>query len=180
MKLHLGCGGNILPGWLNIDGWPQKAPPGTFLKHDLGVGLPPNILDASVGCIFTEHFLEHLTREQAVVLLKDCYRKIKPGGVMRIVVPSLEFLVQKYLAKDTNWGGPGGWQPASPCIMINQGFRSWGHQFLYDKEELFTVLMEVGFADIRVVEWRKSSHPELNALEVRPEFGDLRVEAQRT
>lgn len=179
MKLHLGSGGNILPGWLNIDSWPQKAPPGTFLKHDLGVGLPPSVPDASVGFIFTEHFLEHLTREQGVVLLRDCHRKLKPGGVIRIVVPSLEYVVQKYIAKDIYWGGPGGWQPPTPCIMLNQAMRSWGHSFLYDAPELERVLQESGFTAIKQVAWRKSEHPELHALEVRPEFGDLRFEATK-
>lgn len=179
MKLHLGCGHNLLEGWVNIDGWRIPPKPGCeFIEHDLTKGIPQP--DNSVDLIFTEHFLEHIEREEAVVLLRDCRRALKPGGVMRIVVPDLGYLVQKYVANDLNWGGEGGWQPKDRCTMLNQGMRSWGHRHLYDHDDMVRLLDEAGFKDFPPVPWRVSKTPELHALEVRPQHGDLRFEALKS
>ncbi len=55
MKLHLGCGQNIIPGWMNID--LEPGPGG--VRHDLRKRLPFG--DGSARFIFNEHFLEHIT-----------------------------------------------------------------------------------------------------------------------
>lgn len=176
MKLHLGCGHNLLAGWVNIDGWPIPTNGvASFLLHDLSKGLP-SFPERSVDYIFTEHFLEHIEREEAVVLLRDCRRVLKPGGVMRIVVPDLDYLVSKYVRNNLDWGGAGGWQPKNRCIMINQGMRAWGHKFLYDRSELIQVGVEAGLQNWKVVPWRESEHAALQSLEVRPKDGDLRIE----
>lgn len=178
MKLHLGCGHNLLAGWINVDAWPIPGREGfTVVHHDLARGLP--YPDGSADFIFTEHFLEHIERDEALVLLRDCRRVLRLGGVMRIVVPDLAHLVQKYVANDLDWGGAGGWQPANRCVMMNQGFRAWGHKHLYDAEELVRILGEAGFREVKSVPWRESVHPALHALEVRPKVGDLRVEATK-
>jgi predicted SAM-dependent methyltransferase len=62
--------------------------------------------------------------------------------------------------------------------MVNEGMRLWGHVFLYDEPELFSLLRECGFSDIRRVKWGESDHPELRGLESRPDFADLIVEAR--
>ena len=56
VKLHLGCGGTYLRGWINID---TTLPRGRRdLRWDLRRGLP--LPDGVVESIFTEHLLEHL------------------------------------------------------------------------------------------------------------------------
>lgn len=51
--------------------------------------------------------------------------------------------------------------------MLNIAFRWWGHQWLYDQEELHSRLWEAGFSIIRDVEWVNSDIPELRNLETR-------------
>lgn len=58
-------------------------------------GLP--FKENSVDYIFTSHFLEHLKRFEAMKVLRSCYKCLKPGGTIRIVVPDLDIIVQQYI-----------------------------------------------------------------------------------
>jgi hypothetical protein len=41
--------------------------------------------------------LEHLTRNQARALLAECFRVLRPGGIVRLAVPDLERIAREYL-----------------------------------------------------------------------------------
>lgn len=171
MKLNLGCGGYPILGWRNMD---AGSFPGVE-SRDLTRGFP-DIPSNSVDAIFTEHFLEHLTHADGIFLLSECHRVLKPGGVMRICVPDLAHLVDKYIRRDVFWGGPGGWEPKTPCRMVNEGMTSWGHQFMYDFEELATSARAAGFETIYTVQVGESSFPDLCGIDRRTSPHDLRVE----
>ena len=47
--------------------------------------------------VYSSHFLEHIPRDQVAPFLQECWRILKPGGVLRIVVPDLENLCRIYL-----------------------------------------------------------------------------------
>jgi predicted SAM-dependent methyltransferase len=170
-KLHLGCGSNLLSGWVNID----LDSPGSDLHADLTQPLP--FVSDSVDFIFTEHFIEHITRPNAVALLKECKRVMRKNAVIRISTPDLNWLVQQYTLSKTDEWADVQWIPNTPCQMINEGMRSWGHQFLYDAPELNEVLHEAGFSSIKSVTYRGSDHDELRNLECRPWHRELIVEA---
>ena len=172
LKLHLGCGPHIKPGWENLD-----LQPGNGGKQaDLTKPLP--YLKDSVSYIFSEHFIEHISREQGVKMLKECFRVLKPGGVLRISTPNLEVLVLDYLDnKLTRWGSV--WLPNTRAQLINEGMRSWGHQFLYDIEELTLVLEEAGFQQVNIVSYMKSNDNALSDQEVRPYHEDIIMEAKK-
>lgn len=179
-KLHLGCGAHTMgDGWTNIDMLPSVPTGHHYICHDLSNGLPKQIEDNSIDFIFNEHFLEHLSYPQAEILLKDCYNKLKPGGTIRIVIPDLEYIIKKYNENDCDWGGIGGWQPRNRCVMINQAFNAWGHQFQYDIGELYHILQSVGFKKFYRPDNMESVHPELNNLGYRVSIYDLKVEATK-
>ncbi len=46
--------------------------------------------DNSISFIFSEHFLEHLFLDEAISLLRECRRILRPRGIMRIVVPDAD------------------------------------------------------------------------------------------
>ena len=171
-KLHLGSGSIRLEGWFNID----IDAPQADLKLDLRNPLP--CADNSVRFVFSEHFIEHITRPEAVRLLRECWRVLVPGGVLRLSTPSLQWIVAKYLERNLTERGDL-WRPATPCQMMNEGLRSWGHQFVYDADELRDVLAEAGFAAVEWAGWRQSRHPELNDLEQRPYHQELIAEATK-
>jgi predicted SAM-dependent methyltransferase len=170
-KIHLGCGRNYLKGWLNVD----LDSPVADSRADLRNPLP--FADESVDFIFNEHFLEHITREEGIVFLKECRRVLKPGGVFRVSTPDLKWLVFQYGSGRIDEWSDVDWLPATPCRMLNEGMRLWGHQFVYDLPELLAALSEAGFLNISQVGYRESSRVELIGLECRPWHRELILEA---
>jgi predicted SAM-dependent methyltransferase len=172
-KLHLGCGTHLLEGWANID---LDGPSGV-IRHDLTRPLPMRADSADL--VFCEHFIEHLTRAQGLALLQECRRVLKPGGTLRLSTPDLRKLIDEYLAGRTTAWAQLGWQPLTPCRMLNEGLRLWGHLFVYDRAELLGLLAEAGFREIEAKTWRESAHPALRGLESRPFVGELIYEARK-
>ncbi len=164
-KLHVGCGRNILPGWINADISP-RAELIVFLQRRLP------IRSGYLDRIYSEHVLEHVPYRSAVYFLKEAYRTLKPGGVIRIAMPDLDDLIDGY-QNDwrrfdwVNW-------PAHRFIqtraeMINIAFRWWGHQHLYNREELERALREAGFSHYCFQLPGQSEFSDLCGLETRPE-----------
>jgi predicted SAM-dependent methyltransferase len=170
-KLHLGSGGRIIDGWANIDITGLRT-----LPWDLRKPLP--LAPGQVRLVYTEHFIEHIDRDAALRLLSRIREAMASGGVIRISTPDLAKLVADYQAGQVVRMEHGGWFPETPCRMVNEGMRLWGHTFIYDEPELFALLNECGYSDIRRVKRGESEHSELRGLESRPDFADLLVEAR--
>jgi predicted SAM-dependent methyltransferase len=169
-NLNIGCGPNTIDGWVNID----IDHPSAEIQHDIRTGLP--FEDDTVSHVFTEHMIEHVTRPEALAFLVECNRVLQPGGVIRVSTPNLDVVVDAYLARNlSKWGAL--WQPDTPCMLINEAFHSWNHQFLYNRSEIKLLLIEAGFKVINFVEYRLSIYPALMGLERRPYNGDIIVEA---
>jgi predicted SAM-dependent methyltransferase len=90
--LNFGCGGAFHPEWVNLDAAPADP---RVTAHDLRRGFPfsAGSFDAAYG----SHVLEHLEPDAASRLLRDCHRILRPGGILRIVVPDLEAIARLYL-----------------------------------------------------------------------------------
>jgi predicted SAM-dependent methyltransferase len=162
VRLHLGCGPRLLPGWINID-----FVIGANVLLDLRRPLPlPN---DTVDYIFSEDFLEHLTFKAGTGLLGECARVLKSGGTLRIATPDLARLVQTYLERSearlerSRKMFPSHFTFAQ---MFNTGMRAWGHQFVYDEEALRAVLEPLGFRVTREL-FNQSTHPDLRGLDLR-------------
>lgn len=94
--LNLGCGSRYHPAWINID----IAPHGPeVIQHDLSRGIP--LPSASCEVVYHAAVFEHLRCVDAAAYLAECYRVLKPGGLVRIGVPDLEKICQLYLTKLT-------------------------------------------------------------------------------
>jgi len=92
--LNLGCGSKTAPGWINMD---LVAAHPDVVAYDLRNGIPFD--DEYFDAVYHAHFLEHISPEEAQGVLKECFRVLKPGGVIRVVVPDLEMLSRLYLEK---------------------------------------------------------------------------------
>jgi predicted SAM-dependent methyltransferase len=160
MKLHLGCGPVVLPGWVNIDNQPY---PGIDRVLDVTQGLPFE----GARYVFAEHFIEHIPYPTAVALLKECRRVLADDGVLRLSTPNLDWVwVTHYKLGMTEQ------ESADACYYLNRAFRGWGHQFLYNETTLRATLMEAGFSTIERVEYGQSGHAELTGLERHPKSPD--------
>jgi predicted SAM-dependent methyltransferase len=114
IQLNLGCGKMVVDGWINVDyslgarlaklrifaslnkklkffktDWDSR-----IMIHNLTKRLPWD--DSTVDIIYSSHTLEHLTRLQGDKFLSECYRVLKKGGILRIIVPDLAYLIQQY------------------------------------------------------------------------------------
>jgi len=163
-KLHIGCGPQILKGWVNID---NAQYPGVDQVLDVTAGLPFE----NASFVFAEHFIEHLSYEQAAAMLRECRRVMRDDGVLRLSTPNLDWVwITHYRV------GMNDQEQTQSCFAINRAFRGWGHQFLYNENTLKATLAEAGFSHFERVEYSESRHEELRGLERHeksPDYGPL-------
>ena len=69
--------------------------PVNLMVHDLSRGIP--FPDASVDVVYHSHVLEHLDRDVACGFIQECARVLRPGGLIRVVVPDFERYCRSYL-----------------------------------------------------------------------------------
>ena len=177
VKLHLGAGSSIIDCWTNVDiisnearckklnrAWDGRE---LDLIHDLMEPLPYN--DDSVDFIFSEHVLEHFTVKDGLVLLRDWHRVLRPGGRLRLAIPSIEGILETYNNPDVleERCEKTGRKLMPKCKFMNEVFRSYGHLFMYDYEYLSLVLKTIGFQGILKHLPKKSNVIELAGLETR-------------
>lgn len=84
LKLNLGCGSDIRPGYVNVDKFGSTAD----LLFDLETH-PWPWPDNSVEEVVLNHVLEHLgaTAEAYFAIIRELYRVCMPGAQIQIVVP---------------------------------------------------------------------------------------------
>jgi SAM-dependent methyltransferase len=98
-KLNLGPGSNWKrPGWTAMD---------CYKKCDVNIDFrkkgPFPFEDNTISIIFTSHMLEHMDNESGINIANECYRVLKPGGILRVVVPDLEKALLACELKDIEW-----------------------------------------------------------------------------
>lgn len=103
-KANLGCGQVYHPAWLNFDLCPCSL---QVRPIDLGRSLP--FPDGSLETVYSSHVVEHLPRGRVSFFLAECRRVLRPGGIIRLVVPDLEASAREYLRQleATERGEPG-------------------------------------------------------------------------
>ncbi len=169
-KLHIGAGHNLLAGWLNTD----RNPIDGAVYLDATAPLP--FEDGTFDYIFSEHLIEHLPYGSGVAMLGECSRVLKPGSRIRIATPDMERIL------GLQYAAPGGveeryarWLAESyfpdiaegrwAAYAINQVFRGWGHQFLYDQKTLGAVLEKAGFTAVHPQAFGQSDDANLVGIE---------------
>jgi predicted SAM-dependent methyltransferase len=157
IMLNVGCGTDYKEGWVNIDNNSDNNIEKLDLNWDLRNSLPYK--KNSVDFIFNEHLIEHLTVEEAKVVVKDLIRVLKKGGVLRIATPNLKEVVDQYLhlpiSKDQTIKRFKLTYIKTKAERINIAFREWGHKWLYDAEEMERRLREAGCKNIKRCELGK-------------------------
>ncbi len=176
MRIHLGCGPNILPGWMNVD---IKEYPGVDVVRDVRRGLPFE----NASFIFGEHFLEHFSLEEAMMLLRECRRVLADDGVLRLSTPNLDWVwITSYPSRwkeqsaTTAKIDAQAWRhdeaAARDCLALNRAFRAWGHRFLWNAGMLEEAARRAGFRHVEWYEYGSSKHAELAGLERHERYED--------
>lgn len=200
VKVNVGCGLAVALEWINIDGsfnaLIARAPAFThriayrlsgarnyyteteycrllnkhfFVHHDLSYGLPFD--NETVDYIFTSHFIEHLYKNDAINLLENFYRVLKPNGKVRISIPDLEYAVSLYkLGKK--------YEMLNNYFFIEDDSFYARHKYMYDFEMLSAILKKIGYRSISKEKYREGEIPDLELLDNRPE-DSLYIEATK-
>lgn len=176
-KLQIGSGDHPLPGWLNTDLSPSSR---NVFQLDVTRRFP--FADNSFDYLFCEHMVEHIAYPEGLYALSECFRVLKPGGVIRIATPDLRFLIELFrndLSKvqrqyiewaTTNFASNAPY-PAD-VFVLNSFVREWGHQFIYDKSLLRHSMERAGFRELTTCEPGLSRQPDLRGLENQDRMPD--------
>ena len=168
-KLQLGASSNVLDGWLNSDLEPRAGC--IYLDVTTKFPLPDNTFDY----VYSEHMIEHVPYQNGLFMIRECARVLKPGGTIRLVTPDMTVLLgllnqprnyeqEEFIryVTDRFLIGTNGY---NPVFVINNEFREWGHQFIYDEATLRDSLELCGFTGIKRFLAGTSDDPVLNDIE---------------
>lgn len=190
VKLNIGCGPSMFPypGWIHYDreencnaflDWivTVAEPKGyqigiaNYLKgggkidfrvRDLRDGFAHHP-DGSVDSIYLGQMIEHLNPiYETPAFLSECLRMLRPGGVIRIVTPDLDFLIDSYKSGRMDLfihDQPDFYKTAPPSDQLAylmygaSGPKStWtyyeGHMHLFTPESMAILLQRIGFSPI--------------------------------
>jgi len=182
LSVNLGSGGKGRPGWVNVELHPHHRD--TTLALDIRRQLP--FADGSIARILAEHVVEHVDfRHDVPKMVRDWYRVLRPGGVVRVIVPDAERFLRAYASGEpTEWEGLG-WGVLPHDIhtrmhVLNHIFHQEGeHLFGYDFETLKWVLRQAGFQEVVKMSFGKSLDPALAIDQENHRPYSLYVEARK-
>jgi predicted SAM-dependent methyltransferase len=194
LKINIGCGLSGAPGWCNIDNSPTiplsrlklgrllfrtPAWPKDVRRHDVKKGLP--FADQSVSCIYSSHTFEHFSWAESLAVAKECFRVLRPGGVLRVAVPDLQLIAREYLRDSDPMASHRFVDRLLLSHTIHDLFhRGAHHSQMFDEGSLIALLRQAGFeqpvvssflqsriADIPLIELEQRKHESLYVESVR-------------
>lgn len=188
--IHFGCGLCAPNEWSNYDSSPTlrlgKLPlvgalvpagpygrfPANVLYGDIVKGLP--VTPETAELLYCSHVLEHLSLADLRTALRNCRRILREGGVFRLVLPDVEYIINEYcndvsdqaalrLMENTLLG----------CIKRDRGLqgllRSWlgnsRHLWMWDYKSLAAELRDAGFHNVRRASYNDSLHKAFRLVE---------------
>ena len=162
--LNLGCGENIIDGYINADFFRIK-----FWKHsakEIQWGLD---LRYSLNCendvfdgIHTEHTIEHLYPDQAKNLLSELHRVLRKDCLIRVTVPDIEKYANYYIGNEEDIDvGEFNKRYQSRCSAIRNITQNYFHLSTWDFDELKTCMEEAGFRNVNKMSVNQSNDEKL-------------------
>ena len=96
--VYVGCGHHRMKGFVHaeISISKDKSGPPEILA-DMTERIPLD--NDSVDLVFSRATLEHLTYRELINHFLECFRILKPGGYVRMVVPSFDMIIKEYKEK---------------------------------------------------------------------------------
>lgn len=190
-RANLGCGMHCLPSWQNVDGsltalfgsrnfsfinhilyklagssefytfgqYDEIIKKNGLLFCDLKNGVP--FADNSLDIVFTSHFLEHLSETDGLNFLEDCHRVLKPGGLLRILVPDLDFAAELYASGKVD-------EMLRTFFYTSDRFDFHAHKYGYNFNSLSERIKKFNFKEIKKQDFKKGECPNIDFLDVYP------------
>jgi len=146
MKLHLGCGPKHIPGFVHVD--VNRYP---HVDYNCPVNKLSFVEDESVELIYASHVLEHFGRHEVDHVLKEWFRVLQRGGVLRLAVPDFGAVVQRY-------GETANLAELVGLVCGGQRDQYDFHKMVFDEKLLAERLTEAGFSSVSRYDWKTTSH----------------------
>lgn len=147
IKFNVGCGPRNWPDWYNVDA------NGMDHIHSADVTLryqPNNYIDL----LYSSHLISYFSRQDFEQVLSLWFRKIKPGGILRIATPDFNKLSTLYHT------GVEFEKIKGPLFgQMRMGNDTIHHKICYDEKALTNILVEAGFENIQRYDHSKTEHP---------------------
>lgn len=151
MKLHLGCGRRFIPGFVHVD--LVEAGHVAIVADVARLPIP----DGAAELIYASHVLEHFGRNEYRKVLKEWFRVLDPGGVLRLSVPDFSACAALYYE-----GGLSDLSGLTGLLVGGQRDEYDFHKMVFDEITLSRDLMETGFRKVVRWDWRKTEHSEVD------------------
>lgn len=156
--------------------------------------------DNSTETIYCSHFLEHLNRRNALSFMKECYRVLVTGGIIRIIVPDLAQYAQQYIQRlrQINQEASINELPAERFLedlgifekesanenmlirLYKKIYNKNIHKWMYDERSLAAFLLKCGFKNIQRKSCYESLIKDIEKLDAPERFKDaVCLEAQK-
>lgn len=167
--LHLGCGPCIYHSkaheWVNMDISSEHNPDIVMDYLKCAEVFPKESFD---GCLII-HSLEHISFPEGVqTFFREVRKVLKPGAILRIVVPDLGLVARKYVNGESLqdiFDGPYYTYKDLPATRFLFWARGWEHTVLFDEQLLRELATEAGWKNCKVMPFSVSQVPEMSGLD---------------
>lgn len=95
--INIACGEVYVGGWMNLDYSPHSS---GVMRANILNRLPVD--DTTADVVYSSHFFEHIPRKMVTHFVGECFRILKSGAYLRLVMPDFEELCRCYLTSREN------------------------------------------------------------------------------
>jgi SAM-dependent methyltransferase len=150
LRLNLGCGDKILPGYVNVDVVESRAGQHPDVLCDLHELAP--FADGSADEVLAVHVVEHFWRWEVASVLREWVRVLKPGAPLILECPNIASACSTFLADPVQ--GARGDAAGQRTMWVFYGDPQWHdplmvHRWGYTPQSLAALLAEVGLVQVR-------------------------------
>lgn len=136
--VHLGCGHVDHPGFINVDRLLAR-----HIHYNHAIDHLPFFKDMSIDVIYASHCLEHFSHGYVEYVLKEWFRVLKIGGILRLSVPDFDRLLDIYRAANDD---------INKIILPLFGGQEYVlnyHKTVFTRRTLESSLVKTGFKQVR-------------------------------
>ena len=149
IRLNLGCGDKILPGYINVDVVSERAGNKPDFVTDIRnlKGIPDSFAEE----VLAVHVVEHFWRWEVLDVIKEWCRVLKPGGKMILECPNLRSACEEFLRNEELGALPG--PEGQRTMWVFYGDPRWKdplmlHRWVATPKSLVRVMNEAGLVNL--------------------------------